>query len=65
MFAHEDILSAFDDLVARNIVLYGPETVVNLVDDDFQVSTSQPFCGSSQRALLLRPRSLNFTSAQR
>ncbi|KAK7885373.1 hypothetical protein LTR67_010551 [Exophiala xenobiotica] len=40
MFAHEDILSAFDDLVARNIVLYGPETVVNLVDDDFQLSES-------------------------
>jgi ATP adenylyltransferase/5',5'''-P-1,P-4-tetraphosphate phosphorylase II len=38
MFDGERVCVTFDDLVARKIILYGPETVVNISDKSFDVS---------------------------
>ena len=36
-FNKEQVLEAFDDLVTRQVVLHGPETVVSIEDKGFQV----------------------------
>jgi ATP adenylyltransferase len=38
LFNKEQILAAFDDLVARQIILYGPETVTSIRNNAFQVA---------------------------
>jgi hypothetical protein len=37
LFDKEQILVAFDDLAARQIILYGPETITSIRDNAFQV----------------------------
>ena len=57
LFDKEQVLEAFDDLVGRQIILYGQETVVKSEDRGFQVrehsvdeilaADSIPYCSSN------------------
>lgn len=41
LFAEEHVYATFDSLVARKVILYGPETVFYVQDGMFKVSQSQ------------------------